>query len=237
MPMNLARSAPGLLVAVLFAGCAPTTMSPAILRTGAGDPTRVRTTLGMQTGPRLSAPYSGTSGLPFMGDANSFAIPQFSFAYDLDFEKAITREFSAHFGAQGEFYYPLPLPGYGLYGGMSYRQGWGSFSIAPALSLSGATDFGIGFLGGPGTIAGLEVSTHLAYQTEDGVLLGVAPFAGVHRVFATGADQPSFFTGFVLVLHLERPTGAVQAVGGFGRVFTPDQPSWNVPIAGFRGGR
>lgn len=228
----------GLLLLVL-AGCAPTTMSPAIIRTAAGDPDRTRAMLGLQTGPRLSAPYSslGGSGTSFEGDRNTFAIPQFSFAYDLDFERAITPEFSAHFGAQGEFYYPLPLPGYGVYGGVSYRKAFGGFSIAPALSLSGSTDFGIGFLGGPGSIAGLEASTHFAYQSEDGVLVGIAPFAGVHRVFATGADQPSFFTGFVLVLHLERTGGSLQGVGGFGRVYTPGQESWNVPIAGFKGGR
>ena len=93
------------LVVGLFAlvGCAPTTLSPSIIRLHPGDPDRTRMLIGVQTGPKLPAPYSPMTGSTFAGDRNSFAIPQWSLAYDLDFEKAITSDLSAHFGAQGEF--------------------------------------------------------------------------------------------------------------------------------------
>lgn len=218
-------------------GCAPTTLSPSIIRLHPGELDRTRTMLGVQTGPRLSAPYSATTGSIFHGDRNTFSFPQWSIAYDLDFERAFTPEFSAHFGGQGEFYYPLPAPGYGLYGGLSYLASWEHFSVAPALSLRGATDFGIGVLGGPGTIAGLELTTTFAVKSEDGARLAIVPFASMNRVLTASSDTLSFYTGLAFVLHLDRERSSVQAVGGFGRVITPGERSWTSPIIGVRGGR
>lgn len=211
-------------------------MSPSIIRVGAGEPFKGRALLGLQTGPRLSAPYS-TTGSSFVGDRNSFAIPQFSFAYDLDGELPIDEAFSLHGGLQGEFYYPFPLPGYGVTVGASYRKAFGRFSISPALAMSGATDFGIGAIGGPGTIASGELTTNFAVETEDGSVIGFVPFVGIHRIYATGADTPTLFTGFTFVLHVGSGRSRLQAMGGFGRVFTPDVPSWNVPILGAHAGR
>src|SRR5687767_9983292 len=116
------------------AGCAPSTLAPTIIRVSPGDPTKTSGMIGVRTGPRISVPLAATnsfSGARFHGDSNSFSPPQLSVAYDLGLVKPINASTALHAGAQGEFYYPFPLPGYGVYGGVSHVFRVGNLIITP----------------------------------------------------------------------------------------------------------
>ncbi|MBN1208507.1 MAG: hypothetical protein JXB05_26840 [Myxococcaceae bacterium] len=227
-----------------MAGCAPTTLSPMVMRLGPGHPTDSYVQVGLRSGPRLSAPLAArTSFNPqeqdFSGDRNSFSTRQWSVAYDLALSKPLTEKLSLHLGVQGEIYYPLPLPGYGLYGGVSTWFGGPTFGVAPALVVRGATDFGLDSRGGPGSIVGAETSTAIYFSPEERVALGVVPFLGVHQVFSRqDASATTLYYGAALVLQL--PLGKrdrLELSGGAGRVKASGEDSWNAPIMGGRWGR
>lgn len=215
--------------------CAPTSLSPSLIRMTPPDPTRTATAVGgLRTGPRFSTALTPTSSLPggtFVGDGNSFAFPQWSVAYDLGLTTPVSERTALHFGAQGEFYYPVPLPAYGAYIGVSHYVPVGPFSIAPALCVRGASDLGLPSLGGTGTNAGAEFSTTLALRAEDSIRLGLVPFVGYHQVWAA-TESTALFTGGVLALKFEK----IELTAGFGRVFLGSGQSWNVPLIGVRGG-
>src|SRR5206468_3331378 len=129
------------------AACAPTTISPSIIRYGPLEPEKGGgTTLGLRTGPRLSTALAPV-GSATLDTNDAWAFPQWSLAYDLAFLKPIDERTAMHFGAQGEFYYPFPLPAYGVYVGVSHARQAGPLSIAPALCVRGATDFGLSSIG------------------------------------------------------------------------------------------
>ncbi len=117
-----------LLMAALVAagaGCAPTTLSPMVMRLTPNDLPRGEGhgTLGLRTGPRLATPLYAErlngATTTFPGDRNIFAPPQWGLAYDVGTAIPFENELALHVGVQGEFLYPLPLPAYGLYGGVS----------------------------------------------------------------------------------------------------------------------
>jgi hypothetical protein len=229
------------LVALAWlAGCAPTTVSPMVMRLGPGHPDDSMIQAGVRSGPRLSAPLVARfdSSQPFSGDSNSFSTRQWSVAYDFAIQKPLTEKLALHLGLNGEIYYPLPLPGYGVYMGLSSWYGTPKFGVAPSVVLRGATDFGIDSRGGPGSIFGAETSVTFYASPEERVCLGIVPFLGIHRVFAQGERATPLFYGAAAVVQL--PMGKVdrfELSGGTGRVKVPGEQSWNSPILGARWGR
>jgi len=240
------RHGTGLALAALLAalaGCAPTTMGPMVMRLGPGPAGETVLHGGIRSGPRLTAPiaarttFDPTESL-FAGNAEPFSTRQWSMAYDFALTKPVSDTVAMHLGVQGEIYYPLPLPGYGVYGGLSGWYGSRELGVAPALVLRGASDFGIDTRGGPGSMLGAEASATLYFCPEPRVSLGIVPFFGVHQVFNQSEQATALYYGGALVFQL--PIGRLDKVelsGGFGRADVTGEASWNVPIMGTRWSR
>ncbi|NMO14414.1 hypothetical protein HPC49_04855 [Pyxidicoccus fallax] len=228
----------------VLAGCAPTAMGPMVMRLGPGDPSKRLGQLGVRTGPRLSAPIAGSQpnlspGDRFRGDDASFSTQQWGMAFDAAMTWPLTERLHLHTGLQGEFFLPLPIPGYGLYAGTSYYVGSERLGLAPALALRGASDFGIGNpRGGPGNMFGAEASCAFTFQPEKDVSLGFIPFFAWHTVGSSGMSDSSVYYGGALAARFSWGwLDNVELSGGFGRVTMDNGASWNVPIVGVRGGR
>jgi hypothetical protein len=230
-----------LVALAVLAGCAPTTVSPMVMRMGPGHPDNTLIQAGLRSGPRLSSPLAARvrRDEPFSGNSNVFSTRQWSLAYDLSLQKPLTEKLAFHLGVNGEVYYPLPLPGYGLYMGLSSWYGTPNLGIAPALVLRGASDFGIETRGGPGHMIGAETSAAFYFSPEDRVCLGFVPFLGVHQVFSLdNQSATTLYYGGALVMQL--PMGRkdrLEFSGGFGQVKASGEQSWNAPILGTRWGR
>jgi hypothetical protein len=223
-----------------LAGCAPTTVSPMVMRMGPGHPNDSLIQAGLRSGPRLSAPVAARfdTSQPFSGDSNSFSTRQWSVVYDFALAKPLTEKLALHLGVTGEIYYPLPLPGYGLYMGLSSWYGTPTLGIAPSLVVRGATDFGLNSRGGPGSILGAETSLSFYASPEERVCLGVVPFFGIHRVFSRDERATPLYYGAALVVQLPLgKTDQLELSGGAGQIKAPGEPSWNAPILGARWGR
>lgn len=231
------------LVAALasLVGCAPSTMSPMVMRLGPGQPNTSIFHGGLRAGPRLSAPLAARTDpneiqTQFVGDKASFSPEQWSLTYDLALTKPLSEKLALHVGVQGEFYYPVPLPGYGLYGGLSSWYGTPNVGVAPALVVRGATDFGLSTKGGPGSIVGAEASSTFYFCTEDRVGVGLVPFLGIHEVFSREQSHNTLlYYGGAVVMQL--PLGAsdrIELSAGAGRAKEKGGVSWNVPILGGR---
>jgi hypothetical protein len=232
------RALLGLGVLGALVGCAPSTLSPMVMRLGPGTPDRAFFQAGLRGGPRLSAPFdSREDSGGFEGNDTSFSLQQWSFAYDMALTQPLNERLFLHMGVQGEFFYPVPVPGYGLYGGFSTYVGNPRWGLAPALVLRGATDFGIGSVGGPGTLLGAESSLALSLNPEPGISLGVVPFFGIHRVYSGPTTATALYYGAALALQLPLgPRGRLELSGGFGRAKSGSANTWNAPIAGARWG-
>jgi len=207
-----------------------------------GAPDQFSGALGVRTGPRLSAPLSrqlrlAGSTYTFHGDRDSFAFPQWGVAYDFTLARPLTERTAVHLGLQGELYDPIPVPGYGVYVGASQFYAFGSVSVAPALCIRGATDFGVLAPGGPGSIAGVEASMTFTYSPDRFVSVGFVPFFGLHHVWSDRADSQATYLGAVVAAVITLPLTTVELSSGFGRVFMPGLDSWNVPIIGVRAER
>lgn len=231
----------GVLVALAWlAGCAPTTVSPMVMRLGPGRQDASTIQAGLRSGPRLSSPLAARfdSSEPFSGNGNSFSTRQWSVAYDFAVQKPLSEKLALHLGVNGEIYYPLPLPGYGVYLGLSSWYGTPKFGVAPAVVLRGATDFGLETRGGPGSIVGAETSLTFYASPEERVCLGLVPFLGIHRVFSQSERATPLFYGAAAVVQL--PLGATdrfEMSGGAGRVKASGEQGWNSPIFGARWAR
>jgi hypothetical protein len=199
--MHRTRSnCPLMLAAALaaLAGCAPTAMGPMVMRLGPGAPDTNLAQLGVRTGPRLSAPLAGNEPFisdseRFRGDDASFSTQQWGMALDAAVTWPLSERLHLHTGFQGELFLPLPIPGYGLYAGASYYVGSERLGLAPAVALRGATDFGIGTRGGPGSMFGAEASCAFTLQPEENVSLGVVPFFAWHTMGSRDATDTSVF--------------------------------------------
>lgn len=226
-----------------LAGCAPTTMSPMVMRLGPGSAEQTLLHGGIRSGPRLSSPLAARTTLDptesnFAGDSDPFSTRQWSMAYDFALTKPLSDTVAMHLGVQGEIYYPLPLPGYGVYGGVSSWFGTRELGVAPALVLRGASDFGIDTRGGPGSLLGAEATATLYFCPDPDVSLGLVPFFGVHQAFNRGESATGLYYGGALVFQI--PMGRLDKVelsGGFGRADVTGEASWNVPIMGTRWSR
>lgn len=226
----------------LMAGCAPTTMSPMGIRLAPGAPDHVTKRTGLRTGPRLSAPLQAPDD--FEGNSKPFASPQWSVAYDADVLIPVSGGTSVHLGFQGEIgcdedidTCPLPVPGYGLSMGLSHYLDLGEFSLAPAVVLRGATDFGLGTEGGPGSVVGAEASVSLSLKLDETSAVGLVPFLGVHRVMLGDRDISATYTGVALAGHFDVGNGQfLELTAGGGVVKMRGVPDWWAPIFGIRGG-
>jgi hypothetical protein len=212
-----------------------------VVRLAPGNPAELGGQLGLHTGPRLSVPVVSRSGGPgsssFAGDTNLFAMPQWGLAYDLGLTQPLTPATSLHLGVQGEFGYPIPLPAYGLYTGVSHYVSIGRVSLAPAATARFATDFGIPSFGGPGTLLGGDLSLTLGWHPEDRFAVGLVPFVS-HQHLWTGPSQSyALYVGAALVARLKLSGGCFEVSGGFGRVFMPSIPAWTTPILGISASR
>ena len=226
-----------------LAGCAPTTMSPMVMRLGPGNAEQTILHGGIRSGPRLSAPIAARTTFDpsesnFAGDADPFSTRQWSMAYDFALTRPVSDTVAMHLGIQGEIYYPLPLPGYGLYGGVSTWFGSRELGVAPALVVRGASDFGLDTRGGPGSLLGAELTSTLYFCPDPKVSLGLVPFFGVHQAFTRSQSATGLYYGGALVFQI--PIGRLDRVelsGGFGRADVTGEASWNVPIMGTRWSR
>jgi hypothetical protein len=228
-----------LLLLLLAAACAPSTISPMVIRMGPSPDRKVSTLVGVRTGPRLTVPVSTTSSSPFGGfggDLTPFAPPQMGMAYDLGVTVPLTASSAVVLGGSGELYYPFPLPAYGLYAGYSHYLSAGPIGIAPSAVVRGATDIGFS-VGGPGSMVGAEGSVCLSYQPEPKISLGLVPFIGVHQFWSGPLSERNYYAGWAIAVRVQNNTDVVEISGGFGRVFSQARPSWAVPIIGVRAGR
>jgi hypothetical protein len=231
---------PAITVLLASAACAPVTMAPMAIRMGPSDMKNINAAFGLRAGPRLSASVSGPPpgggiGTVFRGDNETFNIAQWAPAYDMFLSKGLTETTAIHIGAQGEVYYPFPLPAYGLYAGVSQYHRFGRLGIGPTLTARGATDFGIGLVGGPGTILGGEAACSIGVA-DDKLPFALIPFYGFHGVFARSTVTPSHYAGGVVALQAHFRSIFFEVTAGFGRVLQPGQKSWNAPIIGIRVG-
>jgi hypothetical protein len=205
------------------------------------EPGETVTRVGVRTGPKLAVPLSRPE--EFRGDEAPFSFPQWAFAYDLELLTGLGDGPALHVGFQGEvgcghrnYSCPAPVPGYGLSLGLSHYLGNGEFSVAPALSLRGATDFGMATLGGPGSQVGAELSATFALHWGRSAV-GLVPFCGAHRVIGAGRDASALYYGLVLAGHFSMGgRDFLELTGGLGRVRMKGGPEWTVPLLGVRGG-
>jgi hypothetical protein len=225
-------------VLVTGCGCAPATMSPMIIRMDPATAGQSTVMLGVRSGPYLSEPLSAGGGPA--NDANAFATSQWSpVSYDLSLTRRLNAVWAFHVGGQGAFAYPVPIPGYGLYAGVSALFRAGPFSFAPAVAARGATDFGIRSVGGPGSIVGGEATLTLALSPEPDLSIGLIPFAGIHQVWSDAGNDVAYYYGAVAAVTLKLGPNFLEVSGGAGRAVLPGTTSdgWTVPITGVRVGR
>jgi hypothetical protein len=230
-----------LSVGLVFAsGCAPTTLSPMGVRLARGSPGQTTARAGLRTGPKLSVPLQTPED--FRGNSQPFHYPQWSVAYDADFLIPVSGGTGAHLGFQGEVgcdeaevTCPLPVPGYGLSMGLSHYFELGEVSIAPAAILKGATDFGLATDGGPSSVLGAEASVSLAVR-NGGIVLGVVPFYGVHRLILGERTTTATYAGLALAAQFDLGNSEfLELTAGAGRVDSRDVEPWWAPIFGIRG--
>ncbi|RKH90929.1 hypothetical protein D7Y21_04840 [Corallococcus sp. AB045] len=240
----------------VLAGCTPTTAGPMVMRLGPGVPQQNFFQLGLRAGPRLNAPQLSERGAndPFQGDAKPFQNEQWGIDIDGSVTVPVSDRLSWHLGLQGEFV-GLPVPAYGVYTGLSYYIGSERLGLAPALSVRGASDFGLGnddnqsgvFGDGNGTVFGpatsslfgVEATCAFTVQPEPGMSLGLVPFFSVQQSLVNpGSQVTTHFYGAVVAAQLKfgESRTKLELSGGFGRAHSGDT-SWNAPVMGARGGR
>ncbi|NVJ21599.1 hypothetical protein HUW62_10265 [Myxococcus sp. AM011] len=228
---------------VMTACAAPSTLSPMAIRLAPGSARHVTTRGGLRTGPRLTVPLQEPES--FEGNDKPFSSPQWAVAYDFDVMVPVDGPTTQlHLGFQGELgcgadtdiSCPVPVPGYGLSMGLSHHLRWGRWSLAPAFILRGATDFGLGSEGGPGSMLGVEGSLSLGVDLG-GATVGVVPFFGVHRLIVSERTVSATYSGLALAGHFAMEEGSfIELTAGAGHVKVRGVEGWWVPIFGLRGG-
>lgn len=211
-----------------------------VMRMGPGMPRENYFQLGLRAGPRLNAPQLAERGEsdPFEGDAKPFVNEQWGIDLDGSVTVPVSERLSWHLGLQGEFV-GLPAPAYGMYTGLSYYIGSRTVGLAPALSLRGASDFGLGDRNSTSSLFGLEATCAFTVQPEDGMSLGLVPFISAHQSLVNpGSQATTYFYGAVVAAQFKfgESRTRLELSGGYGRAHSGGT-SWNAPVAGVRGGR
>ncbi|RKH46160.1 hypothetical protein D7X55_10510 [Corallococcus sp. AB049A] len=224
----------------VLAGCTPTTAGPMVMRMGPGLPQENFFQLGLRAGPRLNAPQLSERGEngTFHGDAKPFHNDQWGIDIDGSVTVPVSDRLSWHVGLQGEFV-GLPVPGYGVYSGVSYYAGSERLGLAPALSVRGASDFGLGETDSTSSLFGVEATCAFTVQPEPGMSLGLVPFISVNQSLVNpGSQVTTYFYGAVVAAQLKfgGTRTKLELSGGFGRAHSGDT-HWNAPVVGARGGR
>ncbi|WP_338267746.1 hypothetical protein [Corallococcus caeni] len=224
----------------VLAGCTPTTAGPMVMRMGPGMPDENFFQLGLRAGPRLNAPQLSERGenSTFQGDAKPFQNDQWGIDLDGSVTVPVDDRLSWHLGLQGEFV-GLPVPAYGVYTGVSYYVGSERLGLSPALSVRGASDFGLGNNDSTSSLFGVEATCAFTVQPEPGMSLGLVPFFSVQQSLVNpGSQVTTHFYGAVVAAQVKfgETRTKVELSGGFGRARSGDT-SWNAPVVGVRGGR
>lgn len=213
-----------------FWGCAPTSIAPSIIRYEPLDPDEPEHRLGLRAGPRLASALARRDSGRLDFEVGTPTPPELGVAVEYQRTQPLGRGLAAHLGVQAELFYGLPLPGIGLMAGLSWRKQLGSVSIAPALALRGATDFGIATATVSGSFAGGDVGVSFSLAESDVARLGLTPFFSIWQSFR-GTMDTVFFTGGMLFARFR----SVELLMGFGRLYTGNV-AWNVPLLGVRAG-
>ena len=216
---------------VSLCACAPTSLAPSIIRYEPLDATEPEHRLGLRSGPRLSASIVKQQSGTLDPEVGTLGPPEVGLSLEYQRTQPFAGGFAAHLGVQAEIFYAVPLPGLGLMAGLSYRKQIGNVSIAPALAVHGATDFGIATATVSGSFVGGDFGLSISAAESDVARIGVTPFVSVWQSFQGGTSQTVFFPGAMVFARFR----SVELLAGFGRVYTGGA-AWNVPLLGVRAG-
>lgn len=220
-----------LALVVVLGACAPTSLAPSIIRYEPLNPDEPENRLGLRAGPRLAEGLTLAKSGQLDPDIGTPVPPQLGVALEFQRTQTLVGNLAAHFGAQCEVLYALPFPGIGLMAGLSYRHQIGTVSIAPAIAVRGATDFGVAVATVEGSYVGGDLSVTLSAKEGDTARLGVTPFLSINESFRSGVQDFVIFAGGMLFARFQ----SVELLVGFGRVFSGGT-AWNVPLLGVRAG-
>jgi hypothetical protein len=222
------RASLAALSLLCLAACAPTSLAPSIIRYEPLDPNEPEHRLGLRTGPRLSSSLARLEAGTLDRDVGTVAPPEVGLALEYQRTQPFTSGLAVHLGVQAEIFYALPLPGLGVMAGLSWRKQLGSASIAPAIAVRGATDFGIATVTVPGSFIGGDVGVSISAAESDTARIGVTPFFSVWQSLR-GSMATVLFTGAMVFARFRM----VELLAGFGRMYTGGA-AWNVPLFGVR---
>ncbi len=211
--------------------CAPTSLAPSIIRYEPLDPSEPENRLGIRSGPRLAQSLTTSKSGLLDPEVGTPLPPELGVSIEYQRTQALVGALAFHLGAQCELLYALPFPGIGLMAGLSYRHQVGSFSIAPAVAVRGATDFGISVATAAGSYFGGDVSVTLSAAEGATARLGLTPFLSIWESVRSGTTDLVLFPGAMVFVRFQ----SVELLVGFGRVFTGGT-AWNVPLLGIRAG-
>lgn len=221
------------LLVLMASACGPTSLVPGIVRVDPLQRSLARESefsIGVRTGPRVAQNLAQQAVHTFDPELGASTPPGLGAAIDAQFLKPIgDTGLAAHVGAQAEVLYAIPAPALGLMAGLSWLGRAGALSLAPALAVHAAADFGWASLSASATLIGGDASIAVAFHEGDVAAFGLAPFCSITDSISGGAQQLVVMPGFLAFLrflHVELSFGLV-------RVFA-EHGTWNAPLLGVR---
>lgn len=222
------------LLAAWFAGCAPTSLAPTVIRYEPIDPEVGENRLGLRTGPRLSAAIAKLQTGTLDEDIGTPAPPELGLGIEYVRLQPLIGGLAVHLGVQAEIFYAIPFPGLSVFAGLSHRWEFGAISVAPALGLRAGTDFGTVVLAGPpASTWGGDVGVSISLTEGETARIGVTPFFALWQSYSPSSSglTTAAFAGAVLFVRFTQ----FELIVGVGRVFAKNA-GWNVPLVGVRTG-
>jgi hypothetical protein len=219
---------------VVLAGCAPTSVAPSVIRYEPLDPEVGENRLGLRSGPRLSSALNRVDAMTLDDAIGTPAPPELGVALEFVRLQPLIGNFAVHLGVQAEFLFAIPFPGVGAFGGVSHRWQFGALSIAPAVTLRAATDFGAGLITAPSASTwGGDVGVSFSLAEGETARVGVTPFFALWQSYSPsiGRLATAAFAGALLFVRFTQ----FELLLGLGRVFA-NGVGWNVPLVGVRTG-
>ncbi len=217
-------------LALVLGACAPTSLAPSIIRYEPLNAEEPEHRLSIRSGPRLASALTSLSASTLDTEVGTPTPPELGVALEYQRTQPVGQGFALHAGVQAELFYFLPSPGLGLMGGISWRKQFGTVSIAPAIALRGASDFGISTATPSGSFISGDLGLSISAAEGDTARLGVTPFLSVVQSFRATMDTV-FFVGAMLFARFR----SFELLVGFGRIYTGGV-AWNVPLLGVRAG-